>query len=75
MYKHKRQNSRTSRTRKIFNEVFKLTIDCYEHDDIRNLEEIIVALEDASLKATILLREIEANKCLREYCKYYDYCK
>lgn len=75
MFKHTRQNSRNARTGKIFNELNTLIINCYENDDMRNLEKIIARLEDASVRAEMLLREIEHNCSVREFCEFCDYCR
>ena len=75
MYKHTRQNSRSARTGKLFNEINTLILDCYKNDDMRNLEKIIVALEDASVRAEMLLHEVESECCVRKFCEYCDYCR
>ena len=75
MYKHRRQNSRSARTGKLFNEINTLILDCYKNDDMRNLEKIIVALEDASVRTEMLLREVESECCVREFCEFCDYCR
>lgn len=74
MYRNRRQNSRTARKEKLYNEINTLILDCYRSNDMRNLEKIIIDLHDASARAEILLREIENNICVREFCDYCDYC-
>ena len=75
MYRNRRQNSRTTRKEKLYNEINKLILDCYRSEDMRVLEKIITDLHDASARAEILLREIENNVCVRDYCDYCDYCR
>lgn len=75
MNTNRRQNSRTARTEKLYNEINNLILDCYRDNDMRVLEKIITDLRDSSARAEILLREIEQEICVRDYYDYCDYCR
>ena len=75
MYKNRRQNSRTTRTKKLAEEINTLILECYQKEDMRNLEKLLTVLTDANVRAEFLLREIESNMCVRDFRKHCDYCR